>query len=83
MLCHFKADASSGEVVARGVNATPNAGQAALVGRVPVGGPLQDDVLGRPFFKDEEFVGGGREFAHASREEGVAGDGGEDFRRGA
>ena len=55
------------------MNPSPDAGEACLVGSIPVGSPLEGYIYGRAFFQTEEAtVGADVEFAHAAGEVLVA-----------
>ena len=70
---HPLPDQAAGNVVGGRVDAAPDAGQAALVRGVPVGGPLQRQVDARAILEHQELVLCGRELPDATGKERVAG----------
>ena len=65
------------------MDAAPDARQAALIGSVPIGGPLQRHVHGRTALEHQEFVRPNRKAALAAREKRIASELREHFRGGA
>ena len=78
----FLTDHAARDVVGRRMDAAPDAGEAALVRGVTIGGPLQRDVDAGSVLEDEEFVLGAVKLAHAAGKKGVSREQRHDFRRG-
>ena len=74
--------APTGEVVGRWVDAAPDAGQTALVGRIAVGRPLNVEGHTRAILKHQELILDHGEDPHATGKKRI-GDGGQNLCRGA